>query len=33
MMFHTLNADIEQLELIAKHIVEPFSRVTTEAAA
>jgi alkanesulfonate monooxygenase SsuD/methylene tetrahydromethanopterin reductase-like flavin-dependent oxidoreductase (luciferase family) len=32
MMFHTLNADIEQLELIAKHIVEPFSRVTVEQA-
>ncbi len=24
LMLHTLSADIEQLELIAKHIVEPF---------
>jgi len=24
MMLHTLTADVEQLELIAKHIVEPF---------
>ena len=24
MMLHTLSADLEQLELIAKHIVEPF---------
>ncbi|MFT4616140.1 MAG: hypothetical protein ACI89G_000196 [Minisyncoccia bacterium] len=26
MMLHTLTADIEQLELIAKHIVEPFEK-------
>ena len=24
LMLHTLSADVEQLELIAKHIVEPF---------
>ena len=24
MMLHTLTADLSQLELIAKHIVEPF---------
>ena len=24
LMLHTLTADVEQLELIAKHIVEPF---------
>ena len=28
MMLHTLSADIEQLELIAKHIVEPFGEVS-----
>lgn len=28
MMLHTLSADIEQLELIAKHIVEPFGDTT-----
>jgi hypothetical protein len=27
MMLHTMSADVEQLELIAKHIVEPFSGV------
>jgi probable F420-dependent oxidoreductase len=27
MMLHTLSADIEQLELIAKHIIEPFTGV------
>jgi alkanesulfonate monooxygenase SsuD/methylene tetrahydromethanopterin reductase-like flavin-dependent oxidoreductase (luciferase family) len=26
MMLHTLTADIEQVELIAKHIIEPFTR-------
>ncbi len=24
MMLHTMSADVEQLELIAKHIIEPF---------
>jgi probable F420-dependent oxidoreductase len=33
LMFHTLNAEIEQLELIAKHIVEPFSSAVPKAAA
>lgn len=28
MMLHTLSADIEQLELIAKHIVQPFAGVS-----
>ena len=27
MMLHTLSADIEQLELIAKHVIEPFAGV------
>jgi len=26
MMLHTLTADIEQVRLIAEHIVEPFTR-------
>ena len=28
MMLHTMSADVEQLELIAKHIIEPFAGVT-----
>jgi len=30
LMLHTLTSDLEQLELIARHIVEPFSRVEAE---
>jgi Luciferase-like monooxygenase len=32
MMLHTLNADLEQLELIARHIVEPFSSASPSGA-
>jgi hypothetical protein len=30
-MLHTLTGDLDQLELIARHVVEPFTRA--EAAA
>lgn len=33
LMLHTLTPDLDQLELIARHIVEPFSRVKAGAVA
>jgi probable F420-dependent oxidoreductase len=33
MMLHTLTPDLEQLDLIAKHILEPFANVTVQGGA
>jgi probable F420-dependent oxidoreductase len=33
LMLHTLTADLDQLELIARHVVEPFSRARPRAGA